>query len=93
MAIIESESTLSAADTYCEPVSVDGEFNFSVTGTWVGSVTVQRSFDGGLNWGDVEAFNDNVERRGSEIEDNVQYRAGFKVGEYTSGSAIVRLSR
>lgn len=68
-------------------------FNKSVSGTWEGTITLQRSFDNGTTWLDVSELEDNVENYDQEIESNVIYRIGFKDGDYTSGEANVRLSK
>lgn len=67
-------------------------FNFSLSGTFVATVTVQRSLDGGSTWVDVEQFTATAERVGDHAEQSILYRAGVKTGEYTSGSPVVRLS-
>ena len=74
-------------------IRIKGPFNLSVSGTWVGRITFQRSFDDGASWRDVNGFTANVENWDQEIESGVLYRIGFKTGDYTSGSAEVRISR
>lgn len=91
--VATTEASLSAADTFCDNVKIFGNFNVSISGTWSGTVTVQRSFDKGVTWMDVEAFTANAEKRGDEGERDVRYRAGFKSGNYTSGVAAVRISQ
>lgn len=86
-------AALTAADAYCDWVKLHGDFNISILGTWAGTVTVQRSFDGGVTPGDVEAFTANTEKVSNSFENGVMYRLGFKAGEYTSGTANVRLSQ
>jgi len=44
-------------------------------------------------WQDVETFTANAERVGDDPEKNINYRVGFKTGEYTSGTASVRISQ
>jgi len=88
-----TSASLSAADTFCDNVKIFGNFNVSISGTWAGTVTVQRSFDNGSTWVDVEAFTANAEKRGEEGEFDIRYRAGFKAGEYTSGASAVRISQ
>ena len=87
------EAELTAQNTYTPAISVFGAFNFSASGTWAGTITIQRSFDSGASWRDVERYVANEEDRGLEPELNALYRAGFKPGEYTSGTAVVRLSQ
>ena len=86
------QDRLSAADTYTRVVdNIRGYFNYSLSGTWVGTVTLQRSFDGGTTWGDTDNLTENIETFGFEPGKNVQYRAGFKAGNYTSGSCVIRI--
>lgn len=68
-----------------------GVFNFSLYGTWTGTLWVQRSFDNS-NWLDIESFTVNGEYFGTEVE-GAFYRCGFKAGGYYSGTASVRLSK
>lgn len=72
---------------------LSGNFNLSLSGTWIAIVTVQRSFDGGVSWVDTATFTQNGEYIGNEPEADVQYRIIVKTGEYTSGTVIGRLSQ
>lgn len=84
---------LAAQNTYSNALQVEaGHFNFSIYGTWAGTVTLQRSFDGGNTWLDVGAYTENTELAGYEPE-GALYRAGIKTGEYTSGQANVRIGQ
>ena len=66
----------------------------SISGTWTSStVTVQRSFDSGSTWLDVDTFTQNVEIVGFEPEGRVYYRIGVKAGEFGTGTIAVRLSQ
>ena len=47
------ERTLTGENQFCDPGEIIGYFNISISGTWVGTVTVQRSFDDGSTWFDV----------------------------------------
>jgi hypothetical protein len=85
--------SISAENTYSDKLHLCGQFNLSLSGTWVGTVTVQRSFDDGVTWLDVATFTANGEYVGNEVEPNVVYRMGVKTGEYTSGTIIGRLSQ
>jgi len=85
--------TISAQNLYTDAVEVTGYFNLSISGTWVATVTVQRSFDGGSTWYDVDTWTINTQEYGLEPEHGVQYRIGIKTGEYTSGDCVVRLSQ
>ncbi len=87
------EASISADNTFSSSVRLRGKFNLSLSGTWTATVTVQRSFDDGTIWVDVEDFTENVERVGEEPEVGVLYRFGIKLGNYTSGTVVGRLSQ
>jgi hypothetical protein len=82
--------TLSGADQFTDAEYLEGYFNLSITGTFTATVTVQRSFDKGSTWHDVDTFTAAVEEVGFEPE-TVKYRLGIKSGDYTGGSAVVRI--
>ena len=86
-------ASLTAQNTFGGSVEVRGLFNFSLSGTWVGTVHLQRSFDAGSSWLDVDSFTSNVETFGTESEDGVYYRVGVKTGNYTSGTVVERVSQ
>ena len=82
---IEAENVFSAA------LNVSNEsFNLSLSGTWTATVFVQRSFDGGTTWLDVESFTANGQYVGDEPE-AVRYRVGVKTGGIASGKVVARL--
>jgi hypothetical protein len=74
-------------------IRIKGNFNLSISGTWAGTVTLQRSFNNGTTWFDVRSYTTNIENWDQEIESGVLYRAGFKTGDHTSGTADVRISK
>ena len=85
--------SISAQNIFSNSLVVLNEpFNFSLSGTWVATIHLQRSFDNGLTWLDTENFNVNVERIGLEPEVGTLYRFGVKTGNYTSGTIVGRLS-
>lgn len=65
-----------------------GFYNVSIYGTWVGAVTLQRSFNNGVTWLDVNSWTANIETGGFETEVGVKYQWSFT---RTSGTAICRL--
>lgn len=101
--------TLGAEDTYTEPVRIFGigqatKFDYAITGTWVGTITSQRSLtsaDDGFSQSEIFPANSSTTTAnasgtttpGSTL-DNVAHwvRLGFKSGEYTSGTATVQLT-
>ena len=92
--------TLTAENTFTEPIPILGEFNFSITGSWSGSITLMRSYDRGATWEDIRAFTENFSGWDKEpmphslpSSNMPWYRAGFKTGDFGSGSATVRLGQ
>lgn len=65
-------------------------FSLSVSGTFVATVFIQRSFDE-TNWHDVASYTTPTEDAGFEPV-GASYRVGVKTGGYTSGTVNVRLS-
>jgi len=86
------ERSIAAESLFTDSLELKGHFNISLSGTWVGTLTVQRSFDSGSTWFDVKTFTQNAQEYGYEPEGGIYYRAGVKTGEYTSGTVVVRLS-
>ena len=84
--------TITAENSFTDPVQLTGFFNLSITGTFVATVTVQRSFDDKATWNDVDTFTNPAEDWGMEPE-VCWYRVGVKTGEFTSGSIGVRLGQ
>ena len=84
--------TVTGENQMSDPVVLTGYFNLSISGTWVATVTVQRSFDAGDTWFDVDTWTENTQEYGLEPERNVYYRVGVKTNNYTSGSVVLRLS-
>jgi hypothetical protein len=84
-----------AANSFSEDAefSVDRPFNVSISGTWAGTVTLQRSFNGGSTWLDVASYTANAELSVDTVEASVLWRIGIKSGNYTSGAAVLRLSQ
>ena len=87
--------TITASNQFTDPIKLSGYFNLSISGTWAGTITVQRSWDSGDTWLDVDTFIANTEEYGLEPEWThiVLYRIGAKTDALTSGSAILRLSK
>ena len=78
---------------FTDAAELTGYFNVSLSGEWEGIITAQRSFDGGSTWFDVNTWTENTQEFGFEPEKGVFYRIGFKLAEYTSGTAIIRISQ
>lgn len=66
-----------------------GLFNVSVSGTWSGDVTLQRSFDTGDTWEDVEVYTENTEEVVEVADATVRWRFSSDV----TGTATVTMSQ
>lgn len=87
-----STKTITAQNSFTDPVKLTGFFNLSIIGTFVATVTVQRSFDDQATWADVDTFTSPTEDWGMEPE-VCWYRVGVNTGQFTSGSVSVRLGQ
>jgi hypothetical protein len=95
-----AQSDLSAENTFTSAIRVTGISNdrkFGVTrsGTWTGTVTLQRSFEGPTTgFVDVTTYTANGSVTFDDGLDNseIWYRIGFKTGDYTSGTASLTLT-
>ena len=86
-----SKVSASADNTWSPAVRIVGHFNLSITGTFVATVTVQRSDDGTTDWRDVDAWSAPSEEVGYEPILNY-YRVGVAPGKYTSGQAVASIN-
>lgn len=93
-------TTLSAsgAGQWTDPVRVSGVGNtrliaFNVTGTWSGTVTLQRSLAEPGTWSDVNTYTSNGSYTYNDELDNqvAYYRIGIDTGDYSSGTAVLEL--
>ena len=75
--------------------ALDGIFNFSLSGTWVGTVEFQRKFDDGDDagtWHTVDsAFTENTEQFGQNAGRNAYYR--FECTIFTSGEIVFKANQ
>lgn len=82
--------TFTAADQTSGDFVTRGGFNISLSGFGTATVTLQRSFDKGSTYVDVEAFTGSAERRVDDPESGVWYR--FYCTAHSSGTIAYRLS-
>ena len=82
--------SITAENTFSDSLPLVGHFNLSISGTFVATVTVQRSFDSGSTWLDVDTFTSSTETYGFDPH-QVYYRVGVKTGDFTSGTVVVAL--
>lgn len=88
-----------AENTFTSSIRVTGtgtsrSFTISLTGTWTATVTLQRSFDEGATWIDLDTYTANTATTYSDGLDNqiVLYRIGVKTGDFTSGTVAASLA-
>jgi hypothetical protein len=85
--VVKGTSTGSTAGVIDSAILVEGAFSFNTSGTWIGTIVLQRQISGG-SWENFRTWTSNNDRNvqytGSEAEDNVQYR--INVTEHTSGT-------
>jgi hypothetical protein len=82
--------------TFVAPSALSGEFNVSLSGTWVGTVKLERSFDNASTWIVVSkpdltdaSFTAHASFSVKEPEPGVRYRLNCTA--YTSGTVTYRL--
>jgi hypothetical protein len=85
--------TLTDKSQFTDAVIMHSYFNVSISGTWTGTITVQRSFDAGSTWADIKSWTANDEEYGFEPERYIYYRIGIKATSAFTGQATVRLSQ
>lgn len=97
-----TENTIAGDDQWTDPIRVTGldanhgrDLYLTITGVWVGTITLQRSVGEIGSWLDTPInFTTNqgpAHEVDADNDDNqiYYYRFGFKTGQYTSGSALV----
>ncbi len=87
------EESLSAENTFTEILQIDANDRYavSVSGTFVATVTIQRRFDG-VNWHNIESYTVETEKDGIAAAGQ-QIKIGILSGDYTSGTALCRISK
>lgn len=86
-------ASLTAQNTFTGKLSLrpGSGVEISVSGTFVATVTFQRSFDGGQTWLDVREYTAPSERSYKADGARCDVRIGIKTGDFTSGTAVVAL--
>jgi len=92
-------AAIGGADQWSDPIRVSGidagrQFGIVITGTWAGTVRLQRSIEEPGIWTDVSSWTANDVTMYNDTLNNqiIYYRIGIKTGEYTSGTANVKLT-
>ena len=84
-------ATITGANQWTSEVELSaGYFDLSINGTFVATVTVQRSLNGGVTWGDCATFTAPTEDVGLEGA-GARYRVGCKTAEFTSGTINITI--
>lgn len=93
------EASLTGDDQFTDEIRVTGigasrAFTIALTGTWVGTLTLQRSVSEPGAWVDITTYTANVTTGYNDALDNqiIYYRIGIKSGNYTSGTASASLT-
>lgn len=89
--------SFSAQNDFSNPIRVTGiggerAFSVLVSGTYVATLTVQRSVAEVGNWVDVFNYTANTSYNDGLDNQIIYYRIGIKTGNYTSGTAVITLS-
>lgn len=77
-----ASKTITGENSFTDPIQISGWFNVSISGTFVASVTVQRSIDKST-WLDVDAWTEATEQVGVEPE-VLWYRVGVNINHNTT---------
>lgn len=92
------QANIASEVTYTEPVRVTGvgngrRFDVIRSGTWSGTLRLQRSVGEPGNWVNVATYGSNGTSTVDDGFDNsvMYYRVGFDSGDYTSGTAEVEI--
>ena len=98
---------LSAEDTFSDWISPNqnskiitlpsGFLDLIVSGTWSGILTLQKRYDHGVD-GITDVFDgdlitSNLWKLIEDYSETVEFRIGFKSGEYTSGIALIQFEQ
>ena len=93
------DKALSAANVFSDPVRISGltaerDLHIATSGTWVATLTLQRSVGEPGDWVDVTTYtsNQNIDYNDGFDNQIIYYRLGIKTGDYTSGAAAITIS-
>ncbi len=93
------EASLTAANTFTDYMQVDAgdRASISISGTWAGTITLQRLLTATApvdvpNAAGTIGWTANVEET-YLADEGCEFRIGFKAAEFTSGTAVLRLGK
>jgi len=87
------ERTVSGENMYTGVITPKGSFNVSVSGEFSGTVSLMRSFDEFTTSKESVAYTSSDEKTYEDLDPNVQYKLGTQIGGWSSGEAIIILSK
>ena len=82
--------SVTAQNTFSDPIRIVGSFDLSISGTFVATVVVQRSEDG-TTWRNVDTWTAASEEVGYDPVSNF-YRVGVATGGFTSGTVVASIN-
>lgn len=85
--------SISAQNTFTDATYFDKKpFTVSVSGSFSGTtVTLQKSYDDGSTWHDVEAYTAASEKIVDNVDGSTKWRLGVKTGGYSAGPVVCKL--
>lgn len=86
------EASLTAQNTWSDAFKANPRFDtgVSISGTFVATVTVQRSFDGGKTWQALTTTYTGVAEFNIIPNESAVYRVGIATGDFTSGTVVIK---
>lgn len=87
-------ATLTGADQFSNTLRVNSPgFNVGISGTFVATVSLQKDPDQNKGWVTVKEYTGPAQEIGEDFEQGMPYRIGILTGDFTSGTAEVRLGQ
>ena len=80
--------SVSTANTFSDPIRIVGGFNISISGTYLGNITLQRS-ENGTTWNSIQIWSAPVQRIGFDPILNY-YRIGSL--SWATGTAVASIN-
>lgn len=97
MAVLNKvQKSITAENTFTDWLFVDGgkRFSLNIDGIFSATVTLQKTYDGGVTIYDDEiTFISPSNEISLPLAESAEYRIGVKTGNYVSGTVDVRLGR
>lgn len=85
-------ASIAAQNTFTTPTYFAVRpFTVSVSGTFSATVFLQKSYDDGSTWHDVESYTAVTEKIVDNVDASTKWRLGCKTGGFVSGPVVCRL--